>query len=128
MSINYISNCVACKKEFIGDKDQKLCEDCETRGNQLGKCFDELDKKDLEIEQLRSELEAEKRLRQQFQEYWEAERGKSAKSINRECLLEFTKAYEALKSGTDCHISDSDVSNAFARAIGAVNQELRRTE
>lgn len=63
------------------------------------------------VDQLRSELEAAK-----------------SKSINRECLTEFVKAYESLKSGTDCAITDADVSNTFARAVEAVNQELRRTE
>lgn len=50
------------------------------------------------------------------------------KHINRECLIEFVKAYESLRAGADCAIQDSDVSNAFARAIEAVNSELRRTE
>lgn len=64
-----------------------------------------------EVSQLRSELDAA-----------------NGNSINRECLTEFVRAYESLKSGTDCAITDSDVSNAFARAVEAVNSELRRTE
>lgn len=50
------------------------------------------------------------------------------KSINRSCLTDFIQAYESLKSGTDCAITDADVSNTFARAVEAVNSELRRTE